>query len=218
LELAVAEARKGESSSPLIAAMAVWREAVPLLGEIYAHGGLTGNSQQYLDNVLLGALNRTSFGPPIENMEKIIALAKAGFIRFDFGEETQLSVAGQDRFQLTSGEIVQTVDFLIDARVARPQIGHDNSPLYRQLLDANLVEPYSNEGYLPGCVSMDFNGQTTVRPSNSPALFFYGSNTEGVLLDNDSLSRTRNNLSTNWAEFTRNQFINKKHIQNELSF
>lgn len=218
LKNAMTEALKGEKNSPLIAAMAVWREAVPLIGEIYAHGGLSGVSHRELDVALLGALNRTSFGPPVENMQKILALAKVGIIRFDLGEQVEVSVLTKEKFHLTSGNKVQPVDFLIDARVARPKMENDNSSLYRQLLEANLIEPYSNEGYMPGCVSMDPFGQTTVRLKNSAALFFYGSNTEGVLLDNDSLSRIRNNLASHWAKFTMNQFFNKKHIQNELSF
>lgn len=216
LSFAIAEVEKGEAKSPLLAAMAVWREALPLIGQVYAHGGLTGSSQQKLDKELLGALNRTSFGPPVQNMKKIHALAKAGIIRFDMGKQVEVSVIQGDKFSLSTKTSGQTVDYLIDARVARPQLNRDNSPLYRQLLKANLIKPYSNEGYLPGCVSLDQNGRTTVDAPDSPTLYFYGSNTEGVLLDNDSLSRTRNNLGAKWAEMTINQFIKKKHTVNEL--
>ncbi|MFN3997353.1 FAD/NAD(P)-binding protein [Algoriphagus sp.] len=218
LENVVIKSKQGELNSPLLAAMAVWREAVSLVGEVYSHGGLTGDSQRKLDHSLLGAFNRTSFGPPVENMKKILALAKAGIIQFDVGAGVEVTINSQNGYVLTSGKATQNIDFLIDARVARPQIEKENSPLYRQLLETNLIEPYSNEGYLPGCVSMDISGQTTVNSPNSPAIFFYGSNTEGVLLDNDSLSRTRNNLAKPWAEFALNQFIKLKYTQNELSF
>lgn len=218
LEFAMIESKQGELNSPLLAAMAVWREAVSVVGEIYSHGGLTGNSQRKLDHSLLGAFNRTSFGPPVENMKKILALAKSGIIQFDIGKGVEVTVDSQNRYLLTSGTTVRNVDFLIDARVARPQIENENSPLYKQLLEDKLIEPYVNEGYLPGSVSMSITGQTTVNPPNSPAIFFYGSNTEGVLLDNDSLSRTRNNLAKPWAEFALNQIIKIKYTQNELSF
>jgi hypothetical protein len=218
LQNAIADSIHGELNTPILAAVAVWREAVTLIGEIYSFGGLTGDSHRKFDAKLLGALNRTSFGPPFENMRKILSLAKAGLIHFDLGENVEVKIDRNDKYLLTSEEKAQKVDFLIDARVARPQIEKGNSPLYRQLLETNLIEPYSNEGYLPGCVSMDSTGQTTVKSPNSPALFFYGSNTEGVLLDNDSLSRTRNNMAYPWVEFTKNQLFKTKHTQNELSF
>ncbi|WP_111671024.1 FAD/NAD(P)-binding protein [Algoriphagus litoralis] len=214
----VMEASKGEQKSPLLAAMAVWREAVPLLGQLYSQGGFTGESQRYLDCKLLGALNRTSFGPPIQNIKKIIALVREGIIRFGLGKEVRVTGHDSGKFLLTSKEQSLQVDYLIDARVARPRMDTKNSSLYQHLEEANLAEPFSNEGYHPGSVSMDKKGQSTVFSPQSPPLFFYGSNTEGVYLENDSLSRTRNNLARPWAKFIINQLSKQNSFHDELSF
>lgn len=202
LEEMIVEAERGELDSPLMAAAAVWREATPIIGELYKNGGFTGNSQRMLDKELFSAFCRTSFGPPIANMKKICALAKQGVIQLPF--ESPVEVLADDdeaTFVLRSSDVVQKVDYLLDARIGRPDLGGENSRLYAQLRSNALLVPFVNDTYQPGCPRMDASGRTVIDGDKYP-LYFYGSNTEGVLLDNDSLSRTKNNLAKEWAKST----------------
>lgn len=199
LEFLISEAEKGELKSPLMAAAAVWREASPFIAGIYQNGGFTGESQQYLDKGLFGAFCRTSYGPPIENMKKIKALIKAGIIQTCW--ETEVRIINDDlenRFVLQSKEFKQIVDYIVDARIARPNLSGNNADLYRNLWKNSLVEPFENEGYRPGCVKINAIGQVLHSEKEIP-LYLYGSNTEGFLLDNDSLSRSKNNLAKHWV-------------------
>lgn len=218
LETSIREAELGELRSPMLAAAAVWREAIPIVGEIYQNGGFTGKSQKRFDEEFLGAFCRTSFGPPVENAKKILALARAGIIRFEFDREVSIDyVQSEKTYLLQTNNNRQGVDFLVDARVAGPSLLKKNASLYGKLWDHKLIEPFDNQGYQPGCPQIDEKGQTAASPTNKPPLFFYGSNTEGVMLDNDSLSRTRNDLGAIWAEFSIRQILQTKTIQNETT-
>ena len=198
LDFIIEEAKKGELKSPLMAAAAVWREASTYLAELYQGGGFTGESQLHLDQNLFGAFCRTSYGPPIENMKKMKALLKAGIIQTKWLDKVDLEfVEMENKFQISSNQHKEKVDYIIDARIARPDLQSNNSNLYRNMYENHLVKPFNNEGYLPGCVDLNNNGK--VNHSKKYNIYFYGSNTEGVLLDNDTLSRKKNNLSRSWV-------------------
>lgn len=195
----ITEAEKGELKSPLMAAAAVWREASPLISKLYASGGFTGQSQNHLDKKLFGAFCRTSYGPPIENMKKILALLKAGIIKTYWKDEIELNYDEIEKhFILKNSKHQEEVDFIIDARIARPKIQQNNQAFYQNLLENQIIKPFDNEGYQPGNIDMDLKGKI-IHPQNIP-LYLYGTNTEGVLLDNDSLSRKKNNLAPLWVD------------------
>jgi len=205
VEFLISEAEKGELKSPLMAAAAVWREASPFIANIYREGGFTGESQKFLDKELFGSFCRTSYGPPIENMKKIKALMIAGIIQVQWETAVELTYyIEENQFILQSEENRENVDFIIDARIARPNLSVSNSELYQNLWKNKLVELYQNDGYRPGCVKMNAIGKVLTNEKDIP-LYVYGSNTEGFLLDNDSLSRKKNNLASNWATDTLEQ-------------
>ena len=208
LDFLIEEAEKGELKSPLMAAASVWREASPFIAKIYQFGGFTGKSQKYLDQHLFGAFCRTSYGPPIENMKKIGALLKAGIIQTPWMNSIEINYLNEnERFILKNSEYQEEVDFIIDARIARPQIEQNNAELYQNLYLQNSIEPFNNEDYLPGCVWINESGK--VKNEKDIQLYFYGSNTEGILLDNDSLSRRKNNFAPKWVQNVMHQMISK---------
>ncbi len=197
IEYNIREAEKGELKSPLMAAAAVWRELTPIIREFYKEGGLIGASQQFLHEELMGAFCRTSFGPPVDNMKKILSLINAGIICIP---------------QPPAHEQVE-VDYIVDARVGKPALAKGNASLYQQLLDDGLITPFDNDGYQPGCPDMDATGQVRNESKSQIPLFCYGTNTEGVLLDNDSLSRTANNTGLLWAKTVIRQLSNKNEVE-----
>ena len=208
LEFLIAEAVKGELKSPLMAAAAVWREVSPLVAELYKESGFTGDSHRYLDKELFGAFCRTSYGPPIANMKKILALMKADIIQTHWWKKVEIIYKdSENKFLLRSENAQKKVDFIVDARIARPNLAGKNSKLYQNLQENNLVKPLDNEGYQPGIVEMTYKGKVA-NSGKKTAIYFYGANTEGFLLDNDSLSRKKNNLAPYWADETLTQYLN----------
>ncbi|WP_417363400.1 FAD/NAD(P)-binding protein [Galbibacter sp.] len=208
LKYQIAEAEKGEQHSPVMTAAAVWRETTPMIGELYKNGGFTGSSQEFLDKKCFGSFCRVSFGPPIANMKKILALAKMGIISFRFEEEVKISNQNQ-QFLVQSTHASQSVDYLIDARIARPSLSYQNSDFYNRLSKRNIITSFLNQDYQPGCLHINENGQVVTPGKNIP-LYCYGSNTEGILLDNDSLSRHKNDLGSVWAQQVLKQINHSK--------
>jgi len=198
IEKLIKEAEKGELKSPLMAAAAVWREASNIVSKVYAFGGLTGKSQEILDKKLFSAFCRTSYGPPIENMKKIVALMKSGIIKTFWTQAIEWSYDEEGKYFILENETHQEkVNWMVDARIARPDLQGNNNFLFQNLKENKLVQSFVNQGYQPGIAAMNVVGKV-IHSENIP-MFFYGSNTEGALLDNDSLSRKKNNLAPLWA-------------------
>lgn len=202
IQMNIDEAHKREGQSPLMAAAAVWGEICPHIAELYASVGFTGASQQQLDQYYFGAFNRVSYGPPVANMEKIYALAKAGILHFLPLCNPAIRWQENEEIFAVCDENKKTAVFnnLIDGRIGRPSLQKQNAELYDRLLCHNLISPHENEGYFPGTLSMDHHGKCNAL--NKVPLYCYGSNTEGVLFDNDTLSRTKNDTACYWVEET----------------
>jgi len=204
LEQAIAEAKIGELNSPLMTAVAVWREITPLIGPLYEFGGFTPASQKIFEKQYYGKFSNVTFGPPIENMEKIVALAKASIIKFSLGPSPQVHCSedsGKYRIESNCSSFVKEVDCLIDARIAKPNLKEGASELFSKLIQRNLASPYKNKTYVPGCLNISPQGYLiSAEGEVNYRIALTGTPTEGATLDNDTLSRTRNNLVSGWAK------------------
>lgn len=202
IQTGIREAQRGQESSALMAAAAVWGNVSLYLADLYHAGGFTGESQKRLDQYYFGAFNRVSYGPPIVNMEKIAALAQAGIIRFDMARNPLITWNSTEQkfvFKNDTGQKIQ-IGVLIDARIARPSLQKKNAAIYTNLLQHGWIEPYENQDYRPGTLALDKNGKCI---SVSPIpIYCYGSNTEGAFFDNDTLSRTKNDTARYWVQDT----------------
>ncbi|UZR98491.1 FAD/NAD(P)-binding protein [Chondrinema litorale] len=207
LEFLITEAEKGEIESPMVRAASIWRHLSNLFNQMYSFGGLEPASQQIFDKKYAGQFNRTAYGPPIINVKKLLAIAKAGYLNFDFCESPQvLWDDAQDTFLLKSQNNKSiALDYLIDARIPKISVKHNPSPLYQNLLNRGIVRPFENhaffkEPYEPGCIDINRNGH----PINTENLLLEdvlvtGTPTEGVTYDNDTLSTSRNDFVSSWA-------------------
>lgn len=200
-------AQKGRNNSPLIAAVSTWRDISPYFNEIYSYGGLNASSHKIFDEYYFGIFNRISYGPPIGNTKKILALAKADVINFGLAKKPNIKYDTNKRtYQIASQNDNQKAicDYLIDARI--PKHGdrnESNCSLYANLLKNGYVRLYKNKDeteYIPGCVDLDIKGcAIDSHGYPNPDLTFYGIPTEGITFDNDTLSRERNNFASKWA-------------------
>lgn len=216
----IAEARKGELKSPWAAASAVWRKATPVFGSIYEFGGLAPISQKYFDEKFRRLLNRVTFGPPIESVEKMLALMEAGKLNFRMARNPGIEASKKSNtfmLRMNDEEPSQPVEGLVDARIPKVSMRYDQSPLYRNLLDRGLITRYQNEqgqdSYQPGCAALSPEGFVIDGQGNiNPCITLTGTPTEGITFDNDALSRTRNNFVSDWAAC-----IRKLHAQSSVN-
>ncbi|MHA7056080.1 FAD/NAD(P)-binding protein [Aquimarina sp. M1] len=205
VKLLIDEAEKGLDNSPIMAAAGTWRQISPVFNILYSYAGLDAASHHLFDTTYFGLFNRIAYGPPIINMKKIMALAEAGIVDFSFIRSPKISMFTEDdftRYKLSNGRKKIEVDYLINARVPRNETRNENS-LYANLLKEGLVCKYINTNnghYKPGCVAIDFKGRPLSKDGNiQKNITLYGTPTEGVTFDNDTLSRKRNNFASQWA-------------------
>ncbi|MCH7401112.1 FAD/NAD(P)-binding protein [Belliella kenyensis] len=205
---------KPDNSKPLqasrIAMAALWGKIYPLCQQLYAFGKLTGKSQRYFDRHFYKRIQRTAFGPPKINVEKLLALAEVGILRFGKGEQCasfimDSSDTADSKFEKVAPNLQSSIS--IDARIAK-SAGLSTQPEYiRQLVSGHGASFFDNGGYAPGCLKLDEVGRIT----NQKRICMYGVPTEGWTLDNESLSRTNNNLLSNWVKT-----IHLKYTKHEI--
>lgn len=203
----VLEAEKGPEESPLNAAFATWRKISKGFNEIYSFGGLDAESHKLFDRKYFGLFNRIAYGPPVKNMKKILAIAQAGILDFDFVRDSCFSVdstAGAYGVLIGGKQQKRAIDYLINARIPRNNESEALRPLYRSILESGMGRKFMNTSggtYSPGCLDMDVNGRLIATDGKvQDGISLYGTPTEGMTLDNDTLSRKRNNFASQWAK------------------
>ncbi|UZD23573.1 FAD/NAD(P)-binding protein [Algoriphagus halophytocola] len=201
----IAAAETGPESNPIAAVSAVWRSMCELFNKLYRFGRLKPESHQLFDEKYAGHLNRISYGPPIQNMKKILALAKAGIIDFSFCKCPEIEF--EPEFKLSSKDGKSTIsEYFIDARIPKSCLVDSSSELYMNMMKQGLVRPYVNRmvgklDYKPGCLDINEQGHPLdEKELPNPKLTFIGTPTEGLTYDNDTLSRNRNDFVSNWGK------------------
>jgi len=204
----------GEADHPLIAAATTWRHLSAAFAGGYRDGGLSAASHRSFLQNYAGHLNRLAFGPPLVNSRKILSLCRAGLIDFAFSQNPQVAAKSDSKFKLSCRTARHSVDCdtFIDARIPRHRASTDPAPLYRRMIEHGLARPYVNrntgrtnsgEAFAPGCVETTAAGQLVTREGGiEPCITLYGTPTEGLTWDNDTLSRRHNDFATCWAAST----------------
>ncbi|MFE0132608.1 FAD/NAD(P)-binding protein [Streptomyces sp. NPDC059037] len=185
------EARTGNVSSPLKAALDVLRDLRNEVRLVVDHGGLEGGSHLNELEAWYTPLNAfLSIGPPVSRIEEMAALIEAGVLELT-GPGTQIWIDTEEgafvaRSSFVPGERVRS-RHLIEARLPLPDVRRTADPLLRHLLITEQCSPYRIDG---DCgVSHETGGlAVTERPCRvvdgqgraHPRRFAYGVPTESV--------------------------------------
>lgn len=197
------EAELGSEQSAFMAAAMTWGRLSETFNSIYNFGGMTADSHYIFDAKYRSKLNRISYGPPLENAKKILALVETGIVTMDFAQNPEVKKLPHGWAIYNSHLNFQKVDMLIDARIPSINSTEDWSPLLCKMMGRGLLRPYILHDVVPynvGCPEINKLGQAI--QSNGETvdnISFYGTPTEGATYDNDSLSRSRNNFASQWA-------------------
>ena len=197
------EAALGSESSAFMAAATTWGRLSETFNAIYSFGGMTADSQALFDSQYRSILNRISYGPPLLNMKKMVALVETGLIDLDFSEKPEVQTLNEGWGICTNQFNFQKVDVLIDARIPTLDSTKDWSLLFSNMRKNGLLRPFTisdDTTYEAGCPEIDRQGRA-VDQNGYPILniSLYGTPTERITYDNDTLSRTRNNFASQWA-------------------
>ncbi|OIJ97044.1 FAD/NAD(P)-binding protein [Streptomyces monashensis] len=189
----IRQARAGNVSGPLKAALDVLRDLRNELRLAVDHGGLEGNS--YRDDLQgwYTPLNAfLSIGPPVSRIEELHALIEAGVVDI-LGPGTEIVMATDGphtEFAASSTSVDAEpvrATALIEARLPEPDLRQTGDALLRQLLTSGQITPYRIEGscgttYESGGVAVTERPYRTVDRHGRvhPRRFAYGVPTEAV--------------------------------------
>jgi hypothetical protein len=142
----VEQARLGNVSGPLHAALDVLRDLRNEIRQIVDHGGIDGDS--YRDELTGWYTPFNAFlsiGPPASRIEEMIALIEAGVLRMT-GPGTQILIdterpAFVAQSRLVPGPPVRATA-LIEARLSEMDLRNTADPLLRHMLDTEQCRPY----------------------------------------------------------------------------
>ncbi|GAA2142035.1 FAD/NAD(P)-binding protein [Streptomyces synnematoformans] len=144
----VREAREGNVSGPLKAALDVLRDLRNEIRLVVDHGGLEGISyRDDLQNWYTPLNAYLSIGPPASRIEETIALANAGVLEF-MGPELRVRVdrtGPEPAFVAESNRVdgpPVRAAALIEARLPEPDIRRTADPLLTHLLATGQCRPY----------------------------------------------------------------------------
>ncbi len=194
-------------------AAAVWRRISPVFNELYSFSGLDAASHQEFDGYYFGKLNRMAYGPPPVNLKKMLALAYAGIVDFQFAKNPSFE-PHENGFMLKNGFSEIYCDILVDARIPKNSMEKEASGLSLNLCENRLARPYINRdnrsSYAPGTLEINHDGNL-INPQGKPEnITLYGTPTEGIVHDNDTLSRSRNNFAGPWAHAVIRHILNSR--------
>ena len=216
LRYLVDEAEKGIEQSSIISAAAVWRKISPIFNKYYSFGKLDADSHRTFDTEFFGIFNRIAYGPPIENYRKFITLGESGILDFSMVRNSEIeenpdgtfflmknpsrSIITESQHESNSEKI--SIDVLIDARIPKG-IDPKLNRLYSNLIEKGLLRKFTNVNdgtFITGGIEVNPNGNAINSQGEiEQNISLYGTPTEGITHDNDTLSRTRNNLASEWA-------------------
>ncbi|MEU9781125.1 FAD/NAD(P)-binding protein [Streptomyces phaeochromogenes] len=182
----VAEARLGNVSGPVKAALDALRDLRNEIRLVVDHGGVSGASyRSELDGWYTPLNAYTSIGPPAFRIEQLIALIEAEVVHV-LGPGMRVRPSARDGGFLVDAEQVPEppvlVRALVEARLPVVDLRRSADPLLRGLLAAGDCVPYRLGGRETGGLAVTRNPSRLVDAAGRahPRRFAFGVPTEGV--------------------------------------
>ncbi|SHI49444.1 FAD-NAD(P)-binding [Mesonia phycicola] len=202
---------ENEETSPWLAVISSLRNMSVLFSKIYRFGGLSAMSHQKFDSQYFGLLNRLAYGPPVQNMRKIEALIKSKILDFSYARGSKIKENINGSFSIFNKKSTNYVDIHINATIPRAAKNQKRDGLFGKILNRGIISEFVNTNgtsYATGAVAINKKGQVIDNQGKiNKHISCYGTPTEGITFDNDTLSNRKNNFSIYWA----------KHITEQLN-
>jgi uncharacterized NAD(P)/FAD-binding protein YdhS len=194
----IAEAHRGNMSSPVKSACDVIRDLRDKLRYAVEFGGLTPDSHRFFDLEFSALHNRLAVGPPVEAIEELLALIEAGIVDPFCGPAPRLKW-DSDKGQLNlhpsafSGPC-RELSVIVNARLLPTDVTTTSTPLVRNMLAGGHIVPYQNAlngtMYRPGGISVTDSYQVIDKDAQAQEnLFAIGALTEGCTWYSQVLAR-----------------------------
>ncbi|KAA5821151.1 FAD/NAD(P)-binding protein [Algibacter amylolyticus] len=174
----------------------VWRHCQPTLYASLSHSLL---DNEVIEDIIKldDRSKRYSYGPPIESMQQMLALADANILVFDFVDNPDIETTNKG-WKLTNkeGDTVST-NIMINSVLDAPQLLKVNAPLVTSLLKNDLIQPIHTK---LGIGTLE-NGQviSTIKDHNLP-IFILGRLCKGSVIGVDAILECFGKRIEDWAD------------------
>lgn len=168
-----------------------WRLLYPALVRVVSQGGLSPDSWPFFRRIA-AEMERIAFGPPAENIGRLLALINQGIVDYSFlvGWEPRRQ-SGRLLLVPEIGDGLE-VDLLVDATIPGPQQTQHGGMLDRLANDLSIRSA-------TGGLSIGRAGRLLRTDKNPvPGLAIFGRVSEPYILGNDTLSRTLHSEMDQW--------------------
>ena len=174
----------------------VWRHCWPSLSARLSHAGLSGDSMHKLIK-FDERIKRYSFGPPVDSMQQVLALVKAGILNLDFLDNPELELTDEG-WKISKNGASVVVDTLINSVLDEPVLLEVVSPLFNNLRERKLVAAVHSE---LGVITDHTTGLVNPYQANSPVkIALPGSMAKGSEMGVDSISQAFGSKIEAWAD------------------
>lgn len=117
----------------------VWRHCQPTMYELLSFAPLSDSL--VADIVALDErLKRYSYGPPVDSLQQILALERAGIVNLDFVNNPNIELNGSGWILTDRNESI-TVGTMVNSVLDAPKILKVAKPLPKNLINGSIVEP-----------------------------------------------------------------------------
>ena len=169
-----------------------WRQLYPALVELVSQEGLVSSSVDGFQRIAT-EMERIAFGPPAENVGRILALYEAGLIDLRFLADAMPTRDASGNKTLACGKRIVEVDRIIDATIPGPHQNEQGGILDR--LASDTFVHHDRAG-----LHVNESGRLVQRNGDElPGIAIFGRVTEGSVLGNDTLSRTLHAHLDRWT-------------------
>lgn len=188
-------------SSPLVAAAGTWQNLSEDFNTLYSGNRLTTASKATFIKTYFSLFNRISYGPPVINIKKMLAITEQGILDFSYAKSPSIDTSN-GKSNLILNQKNASFDLLIDARIPR---GYSKSSkvLFNDEKSKAIFNYSTSKVKLNHANTLMCNEHGNPLDANGNAdknISLYGTPTEGFLFDNDTLSRKRNDTASLWAK------------------
>lgn len=121
----------------------VWRHCQPSIYEELSYNVCSNNVAKEIV-ALDESTKRYSFGPPVESIQQLIALIKAGILNVDLVHNPDIKVTKKG-WNLKKDELEHTIPIMVDSVLPSAKVDQVSSSLVKNLLTQNLIQPLDEE-------------------------------------------------------------------------
>lgn len=121
----------------------VWRHCQPDMYQLFSHAKL--NNELMAKVVVLDErMKRYAYGPPLESMQQLLALHKAGILNFDYVNNPTINLV-ENGWEISKDSSDTICSTMINSILDAPALLKVTSPLITNLLSDDLLQPVHSE-------------------------------------------------------------------------